>query len=366
MRSWLLAAILTLLVPSAASGASVVLELVPEAAELQGLQVQRPVWAPGSVPRLVHESTDRSRRGLLRVITFGLDPVVIPATRSTRLAAMGAGAERADGAAEWWDKDGFFFVRSSISSVSAHYWDGVLRDLDLPTGRPTAIVRDPAGGVLVTMEDAEGLDLFRFPGTDLTAAPKRLTRTRDLVEHSVTALPDGRVVFIVTSREKTQLMLVGEGGVTPVALPTQAELLSLTALPDGRLLAWARRAGREQHSLLLLDVAAKEATALVTDGYLPPGLAPRPAVSADSGWIYYVRADPSAGNPIIRLRADGGPLEQLDLSTTGHQEVAVSSYPGTWGGAVDWVALVAVGDPNSDDVTNHLFVGPVSDKGDQP
>ncbi len=364
MSRALIAALACLLLPEAAEAATMAVELVPEAPELAGLQVQRPVWAPGAVPRLVHESTDRSRRSALRVITFGADPVLIPASRSSRLAAMGAGAERADGAATWWDAEGFFFVRSAGGSVTAHYWDGILRDLEAPGGRPTEIARDPAGGLLVSMEDDQGLDLFRFPGTDLAASPRRLTTTRGQVEHAITPLPDGRVAFLVASQEGTQLMLLGKTGATAAAVAIQDELLSLTALPDGRLLAWARRAEGDRYVLLLIDLAGPVAV-LASDGFLPPGVAPVPAASA-SGWIYYVRADPAAGNPIVRLRADGGPAERVAMTTTGHQEVAAHSYPSTSGRAVDWLAVVAVGDPDGDDVTNRLFVGPVSDAGEAP
>jgi hypothetical protein len=362
----LLTLFLISLVAAPAFAATAALELVSDSPELAGLQVQRPVWAPGTNPRLVHEATDRSRRSLLRVVTFNSDPVIIPATRSSRLAALGAGAERADGAAEWWDAEGFFFVRSSVSSVTAHYWDGVLRDLPGTSGRPTAITRDPAGGLLVAMEDASGLDLFRFPGTDLAAEPRRLTVTQDDVEHSVTALPDGRVVFISASREATRLVLLGERGPATVPLRIQAELLSLSALPDNRILAWARQGEKAHHALLLIDLTRGDVSVLATDGFLPPGVAPRPAVSSESGWIYYVRADPDQGNPVVRLRTDGSPPQALSLSTTGHQEVAVHSYPGKWGGAADWLAVVAVGDPAGDDVVNHLFIGQVSDAGAAP
>ncbi len=358
---WSLLCLLLLLAGPAWAG-SAALELVSNAPELAGLQVQRPVWAPGETPRLVHEATDRSHRGFLRVVTLNMDSVLVPAARSSRLAAMGVGVERADTAAAWWDASGFFFVRSSVSSVSAHFWDGVLRDLAVPAGRPTAIVQD-GEGLLVTMEDAAGLDLFRFSNTDLAGTPRRLTATRDEVEHSVTKLSDGRLVFIAASQEQTRLVLLGEGGPEPVPLSVQVELLSLAPLPDGRLLAWARGSS-EHHVLLVLDLTGK-ATTLATDGFLPPGLAPRPAVSS-SGWVYYVRSDASAGNPIVRLSLDGGPPEVLQVPTNGHQEVAVHTYPDQWGRAADWLAVVAVGDPTRDDVTNHLFIGPVSGSGGTP
>lgn len=347
---WLLLGLL--LLPSVAE--AVDLELVSRSPELEGLQVQRPVWAPGERPRLVHEASDRSRRSILRVVTFGTDPVVVPAARGSRLAALGVGSDRADAGAAWWDGAGFFFVRSASGSVSGHYWDGVLRDLANPAGRPVTMTPFD-GGLLVTMEDADGLDLFRFGGTDLATAPVRLTRTREGVEHSVTPRGDG-VVFIETTRERTRLQRFDGDAVVAIDLPVADELLALSALPDGRLLAWARRADRANHALLLIDLARTEVTTLITDGFLPPGLAPRPAVSP-SGWIYYVRADADAGNPVVRLRLDGA-SETLTLATSGHQEVAVGSYPGP-GGAVDWIAVVAVGDVDGDDVANHLFVGAV-------
>ena len=352
MRAWLLGLAALATVGSALAG-PVPLELVSGSDELAGLQVQRPIWAPGDTPRLVHEASDRSRRGLLRVVSFGADPVVIPGTRSTRLAALGAGAERADGAAAWWDGQGFFFVRSSSGIVSAQYWDGVLRDLAAPSGRPVTIARAPGDGLYVTMEDARGLDLFLFGGTDLATEPQRLTATAEAVEHSVTVLPDG-IAFIATTREGTRLMTRTGGRVAPVSLPVRDELLSLAGVGDGRLLAWVSRAGSTDHALLLLDPAAGEASALVTDGYLPPGLAPRPAVSP-SGWVYYVQSAADAANPVVRLRLDDGRRETLELATSGHQEVAVASYPSA-AGPIDWLAVVAVGDLEGD-VANHLYVG---------
>ena len=332
------------------------LELVSRSPDMDGLQVQRPVWAPGETPALVHEASDRSRRSVLRIVAAGRDPVVVPAARSSRLAALGAGADRADGAAAWWDAGGFFFTRSASGAVTAHYWDGVLRDLARPPGRPVAIQRDPAGGLLVTLEDDEGLDLFRFGGTDLATEPRRLTRTPTAVEHSLTPLPDGSVAFIATTREETRLMRLTRSEVAEVRVPLRYELLSLAATADGQLLAWTRRPERG-HALVLVNLDTAEATTLAGDGLLPPGVAPRPAVSP-SGWVYYVRADPTAGNPVVRIRLRDGQRETLNLPTTGHQEVAVGSYPGDEG-AQDWLAVVAVGDVDGDDVANHLYLGAV-------
>lgn len=333
-----------------------VLDLVSAVPELEGLQMQRPVWAPGPRPRLVHEATDRSRRTLLRVVGFGdrPDSAVVPGTRSGRLAALGVGAERADSGAAWWDGSGFFFTRSSKGAVSVHFWDGVLRDVDPPGGRPVAVWRDAWGaGMLATIEDDEGLDLVRTPLAEV-AGGRRLSRTPEEVEHSITPLGVGRTALIGTSQTQTRLLLLEGNSIVAAPVRVPGELLSLAAMPDRRLIAWVRRPERENYALMLIDVDEGSIEMLANDGFLPPGIAPRPAVSPSTGRIYYVRADEDAANPIMTVRP-GETAHVVSLGTRGHQEVAVGSYPDRSGSPQDWLAVIAVG--TQGDVANHLYVG---------
>jgi hypothetical protein len=75
--------------------------------------------------------------------------------------------------------------------------------------------------------------------------------------------------------------------------------------------------------------------------------------------VYFVEANPALGNPIVRLDRPSGGRTVLPLSTRGHQEVAVGEFSDTSGHVVPWVAVVAVGDQTGDDVTNHLYIGPL-------
>jgi len=238
--------------------------------------------------------------------------------------------------------------------VSAHFWDGVLRDLDPPVGRPVAVWRDAWGaGLLATIEDDEGLDLVRTPRPEL-AEGRRLSQTPGEVEHSITPLRRGRTALIGTSQTQTRLLLLEGNSLVAAAVRVPGELLSLAATPKGRIVAWVRRPERENYALMLIDVDAGSIEMLANDGFLPPGIAPRPAVSPSTGTIYYVRADEDAANPVMSLRP-GEAAQVVSLGTKGHQEVAVGSYPDRRGVPQDWLAVIAVG--TDGDVANHLYVG---------
>ena len=99
---------------------------------------------------------------------------------------------------------------------------------------------------------------------------------------------------------------------------------------------------------------------LASDIYLPSGLAPRPAVSHGGRYVYYIAADTSLGNPVIRLDRQSGDKDRLQLGTMGNQELSVAEYPSSSGDLVPWLAVVAVGDDKGRDVRNHLYAGPLA------
>ena len=118
-RYWLVAAVLltglVLLPDRAETQQPVPLRLVTGGPDIEGLQAQLPVWAPGETPQLVHQVSDRSRRTWLRTARIEqneIQTLVVPAARSSRLAAVGSGGDRADTAPSWWDESGIFFRRA--------------------------------------------------------------------------------------------------------------------------------------------------------------------------------------------------------------------------------------------------------------
>ena len=127
-RGALLLLLAALLIPGPAQEADTVpLRLVTDIAAMEGRQAQRPLWAPGSTPRLVHEITDRDRSTWLRQLwiegasTFD---AIVPGSRSSRVEALGGAAERADTGVAWWDEASFFFIRAVGGASRLFYFDG--------------------------------------------------------------------------------------------------------------------------------------------------------------------------------------------------------------------------------------------------
>ncbi len=366
-----------LLVPilSAAAPLTVHVKLVSDVPEMAGKQVQLPLWAPGGTPRLVHEMTDRDKSTLLRIVTVqgaAFAEQSVPGAGSSRLESLGAGAARADTQAAWWDEGTLFFVRSVGGSSSLHYFDGVPRELVGLPGRVEEVVADePRGHLFVTMEDASGLDVHRLSGEGFTEERRRLTRTQTEVENSLAVeRSSGRLHFVRTGSNATSLGQAGLEELSATDGPSSAglrayELLSLAAAPGSDALVLYARvpagADVENSSYVLLELVDGKVTVLAPGVFLPPGLAPPPALSHDGKHVYYVLADPAGGNPVRRIERASRTSEALDLPTRGNQEVAVSAYPDASGKMVPWVAVVAVGDEKGQDVRNHLYIGPLGE-----
>lgn len=364
-----------LLLPTAAFAEplSSAVRLVSDVPEMVGKQVQLPLWAPGSSPRLVHEMTDRDKSTVLRLVTVtgpAFAEQFVPGAGSSRLESMGAGAARADTQAAWWDEGTLFFVRSIGGSSSLHYFDGVPREVAGLPGRVEEVVADVARGHLfVTMEDAGGLDVHRLSGKGFAEERRRLTRTQTEVEHSLAVeAGSGRLHFVSSGSQVTSL---GQAGLDDLSASAGAgaaglgayELLSLAAAPSGDALVLYARvpagAPIENSAYVLLELAGGKVTVLAPGVFLPPGLAPAPALSHDGRYVYYVLADSAGGNPVRRIDRTTRKSDALELPTNGHQEVAVSAYPDASGKMVPWVAVVAVGDEKGQDVRNHLYIGPL-------
>ena len=111
--------------------------------------------------------------------------------------------------------------------------------------------------------------------------------------------------------------------------------------------------------LLALSTDAAKPEVLAEGLYLPPGLAPAPAVSSRTGDVFFIKADPGSGNPVLRFDPSTGLAERLALSTAGNQEVAVGSFADESGTPVDWLAVIAIGDGSGERVVNQLYVGPI-------
>ena len=358
-----------------AAGVEGQLRVVSDVPEMEGKQVQSPVWAPGTLPRLVHEMTDRDRTTLLRIVRVEAGEVKatpVPGARSGRMESLGAGAERADTGAAWWDEASLFFVRAVGGGSSLYYFDGVPREVTGLTGRVLEVATDKGRGHLfVAMEDEIGLDLHRLSGQGFTEERRRLTRTHHEVENSLSVDPrSGRVTYVRSSQEGTRLGLAdladldGRDGPAAPGL-SSFELLSVASVPGensqvmiARVPAGVPAAGS---SHVLLQLIGGEVSVLAPGVFLPPGLAPPPALSPDGTWVYYVLADAAGGNPLRRVNRRTGASEAVQLGTRFNQEIAVAGYPDAAGHVVTWVAVVAVGDAEGEDVRNHLYLGPLGD-----
>lgn len=344
--------------------------LVTDVPEMSGFQAQDPVFAPGTTPRLVHSMSDRADRAWLRIVDPGAasTATLVGVTGGSRLSSLGDGSRRSDTAAAFWDSKSLFFVRATGLRARLHFWDGHARAVGPEDLRILEMAADGAAAVLVaTMEVGTGVDLGLFSGGDVARPALSLTKTPEEVEHSLVLDAKRRVVrFIASSRESSTLRAVDFEG-RPVGTSVHGgaaglEFVSIAAVPGSLdLLAFARpqgaTAGVPHHMVEVL--ASGAIRVLAKDVFLPPGLAPPPAVTADGGRVLYVAHDAPRGNPIVeydRLRHASAPLV---LPTRGHQQVAVGSYPGPGGAAQDWVAVVCVGGEEVSDVRNHLYAGPL-------
>ncbi len=368
-------AALLLTTPAQAGTVDAQLRVASDVPEMEGKQVQSPVWAPGSVPRLVHEMTDRDKTTLLRIVRFegsDLKASAVPGARSGRLESLGAGSERADTGAAWWDEGSLFFVRAVGGGSSLHYFDGVPREVKGLPGRVLEVATDQGrGNLFVAMEDEGGLDLHRLSGQGFTEERRRLTRTQHEVENSLSIdLRSGRITFVRTSREGTHLGhadlkdMEAKDGPKATGL-ANFELLSVaTVTGEDAAVLYARTpagAPDEGSSHVLLQLSGGEVRVIAPGVFLPPGLAPLPALSPDGNWVYYVLNDAAGGNPIRRVNRRTGVSEAVQLGTRFNQEIAVTGYANSSGAVVTWIAVVAVGDAEGEDVRNHLYLGPVGD-----
>jgi hypothetical protein len=188
------------------------------------------------------------------------------------------------------------------------------------------------------------------------------------VPHALSPSGDGRWLhFIGTDREETQLRRL------PLETPGPGdgrrlehyELLSL-AVPDSgnTVIAYARKLNSTGlagagYELIEVSVDSGSLKVLASGVFLPPGLAPPPALSHEGLYVYFIRSDPRSGNPVIRRDRQTGAEQVLPLPTRGHQEVSVGTYRSASGKSVAWIGVVAVGTEGTDDVGNHLYIGPL-------
>ncbi len=372
MNLALLAALL-LSHPAQAAEVQAQLRVVSDVPEMVGKQVQSPVWAPSTAPRLVHEMTDRDKTTLLRIVRVEggeTKATSVPGARSGRLESLGAGAERADTGAAWWDEGSLFFVRAVGGKSSLHYFDGVPREVTGLPGRVLEVATDSGRGHLfVTMEDEGGLDLHRMSGQGFIEERRRLTRSQHEVENSLSVdRRSGEITYVRTSQEGTRLGHAELEDVSAQEGPTAPglsnyELLSVASVQgESAKVMYARvPAGMPDggSSHVLLQLVDGKVSVLAPGAFLPPGLAPSPALGPEGTWVYYVLADAAGGNPIRRVNRRTGVSEALDLGTRFNQEISVSGYADASGKMVPWIAVVAVGDAEGDDVRNHLYMGPL-------
>jgi len=340
-----------------------------------GLQAQRPVWSSGRSPQLAFELTDRAHSTHLKVASFWDDELkvaAVPGSNSGRLGSLGAGERRADMGVSWWPGRRDFVFARSLDGVRLMYWDGTVRAVpDLPEGAVLeASLAGAVSGLDVVFNEGRETVIHRVSIERGVLGTSRPLLRSTAVLHSVVSSVDGAsVTALQTSRDATELLKIdaASGEVSSKRSYPGLELLSIaSAGPAGRFLAYARRVGSAAQSggssyvLLALGHGSAEAVVLAEAVYLPPGLAPRPANSASGEIVYFVEANPALGNPIVRLDRTTGGRSVLPLSTRGHQEIAVGDFSDASGQVVPWLAVVAVGDQTGDDVTNHLYIGPLS------
>ncbi len=362
---WGPVAVLMLLLGAGLAGAPAVLRAAPAAVQIElpatteVLQPQALSWAPVGEPRLAFELTDRRSRSRVAVVAPGSSVVaqLLPARQSSQMERLGLGTEPTDTAPSWSSDGSLFFLRAEGRQRVVAHFDGAVRRLALPPEWLPMEVASLGEELVLAAEDPKGTDLIALHPRE-PESPRRLTSSRDEVEHSV-VVDGGRLGWIATSRERTAWC----AGTSPddracTEFP-ELELLSLAVAggPAGTRLAYARlRTGDSlgRHALVELGPAGRWRL-LAEDVFLPAGLAPSPAWDPVGGAVYFVRRAPESGNPIVRLDPRTGARRELVLPTVAHQEVAVGRYEkGT--GTELWLALIAVGDRLDRDVYNHVVV----------
>jgi len=303
---------------------------------------------------------------------------IVPGSRSSRVEALGGAADRADTGVAWWDGQSFFFVRSVGGSAKLFYFDGSPREVPNLQGRVDEVAVDAKRRHLFAAVEKDGIvDVYRMSGAGFTSEKMRLSHSPTGVEHSLAIeMESGGLNWIAATRAGTRLGIANPPDPDHVRERVRVagleayELLSLTVLQgSGELILYARvprdEGSSDPEQRLLLEVSGDEQgqpsmKVLAQRVFLPSGLAPRPALSGGGRFVYYISADTSAGNPVMRLDRTTGKAVVLKLGTMGNQEVAVGEYPTANGDSVPWLAVVAVGDDKGRDVRNHLYAGPLS------
>lgn len=212
-----------------------------------------------------------------------------------------------------WSPDG-----SMIAFVRDNDHDTWIVVMDAQTGAEAHTINSPGieldpaftsdgAGIIYSSAESGTLDLWMF---DLpTGAREPVTTERGLELRP--QLVDDRLVYLAKGGGLDRVMVQSLSGGEPTALLSAsiASMARPSLGPDGRSIAvsWPTESGWD---LRRLDVDSPRRSVLLVGGRLPL----TPAWSPDGEWIYFSEADANEVMRLHRVRAVGGPVEDVSIA----------------------------------------------------
>lgn len=349
------------LVLSASAGPTI------EVAARDGANLQRPSWSPDG-RQLAYEANFYDRK---EIELFVGDPHaksfkrVQPVVRGASSIAAGFGKAGGSGGSRVAHE-----IAWSPSSIGRYVYtassDSNVYDLYMMSG--TAIAPSPAtdGGaawspdgkhlVFSSARTGQG-DLYHLQTSDLTAPPRRLTRTEDAAELFATWSPDSqRIAFVGKGQTGDNIFLLPSLTGAPVQLTTwSGTQTSPSFSPDGQKIAfYANRDVRDRFDLFIVEARQGSAPVRVATDVV---LNRAPRWTPDGQHLIFVCNDDDRYDPICRAPArEKATVERLDLGTVGHGDLDLAQAPD---GKL-WLAFTAQGRTKDTERSfKRLFIAPL-------
>ena len=244
--------------------------------------------------------------------------------------------------------DRLAFVRDNDHDTRIVVVDALSGD-DLRTIDSPAIDLDPAysadGGTLYyTSGQAGTLDIWAM---ELATGQEAVVTTEPGIELKAQPLPDGDAFLVLSKAGGDRVELRSRGGGEPQVLVSGsiASMARPALGPGGAVFAlnWPTQDGWD---LSVHSVERPGPSVLLTSGGLPL----TPAWSPDARWVYFSEADDNEVMGLKRVRAVGGPTEDVEVATwqwgTGTARVRIRTRSGEGAGAAARLNVVdATGHP---------------------
>ncbi|TVQ91089.1 MAG: hypothetical protein EA397_11385 [Deltaproteobacteria bacterium] len=200
-------------------------------------------------------------------------------------------------------------------------------------------------------------DLYHLEISDLTAPPRRLTRTEDAAELFATWSPDSRsVAFVGKGKSGDNLFLLPDLTSAPIALTAwSGTQTSPSFSPDGKRIAfYANRDVRDRFDLHVVEARSGATPIRIARDVV---LNRAPMWTPDGQHLIFVCNDDDNYDPICRAPVrENAQVEPLELGTVGHGDLDLTQGPD---GNL-WLAFTAQGRTKDTERSfKRLFIAPL-------